>query len=294
MQDIQDSQLDSLLPPLKLSRRGFIATGVGAGFTLAAGHAAAQTAIHTDATGLTAGMVQIPTADGHMPAYRAAPARKKNLPVILVVEEIFGVHEYVQDVCRRLAHLGYLAVAPELFARYGDPAKYTDMASLRSEVVDKASDAQVAADLDATAKWALTQGGAAAKMGIIGFCWGGRQVWLYAMHNPNLKAAAVFYGPLGGAPTALQPASVLSQVDKVRVPVLGAYGGKDAGISMSAIDQMRAALANGTPMDKACRIDVYPDAGHGFHADYRPSYNKADAELAWRRAIDWFASHGLN
>ena len=294
MQDIQDSQFDSLLPPLKLSRRGFIATSVGAGFTLAAGHAAAQTAIHTDAAGLTAGLVRIPTADGPMPGYRAAPAGKKNLPVILVVEEVFGVHEYVQDVCRRLAHLGYLAVAPELFARYGDPAKYTDMAALRAEVVDKASDAQVASDLDAAAAWAQTQGGSAAKMGIIGFCWGGRQVWLYTMHNPNLKAAAVFYGPLGGAPTAQQPASVLSQAGKVLTPVLGAYGGKDAGISMSAIDQMRAALANGTAMDKACRIDVYPDAGHGFHADYRPSYNKADAELAWKRAMDWFASHGLN
>ena len=206
MQDIKDSQFDSLLPPLRLSRRGFIATGLGAGFSLAAGHAAAQTAIHTSAAGLKAGTVQIPTADGNMPAYRAAPAGRKNLPVILVIEEVFGVHEYIQDVCRRLAHLGYLAVAPELFARYGDPAKYTNMAELRTEVVDKASDAQVASDLDATAQWALTQGGLAAKMGVIGFCWGGRQVWLYAMHNPNLKAAAAFYGPLGGAPTALQPA----------------------------------------------------------------------------------------
>lgn len=294
MQDIRDSQFDSLLPPLRLSRRGFIATGVGAGFTLAAGHAAAQTAIHTDATGLTAGMVQIPADGGRMPGYRAAPAGRRNLPVILVIEEIFGVHEYIQDVCRRLAHLGYLAVAPELFARYGDPAKYTDMATLRAEVVDKVSDAQVASDLDATAKWALAHGGSAAKMGVIGFCWGGRQAWLYAMHNPDLKAAAVFYGPLGGAPTALQPASVLSQVDKVQVPVLGAYGGKDAGIPMNDIDKMRESLAEGTAMDQACRIDVYPDAGHGFHADYRPSYNKADAELAWRRAMDWFATHGLN
>ncbi|HEY0294651.1 MAG TPA: dienelactone hydrolase family protein [Bordetella sp.] len=294
MQDINDPEFDSLLPPLRLSRRGFIATSLGAGFTLATGHAAAQTAIHTDATGLTAGPVEIPTADGRMPAYRAAPAGKKNPPVILVVEEIFGVHEYVQDVCRRLAHLGYLAVAPELFARYGDPAKYTDMASLRAEVVDKAADSVVISDLDATAQWALAQGGSAEKMGIIGFCWGGRQVWLYTMHNPKLKAAAIFYGPLAGAPTALQPASVLSQVDKVAVPVLGAYGGKDAGISQDDIDKMRVALANGPAPAKASRIDVYPDAGHGFHADYRPSYNKADAELAWKRAMDWFADHGLN
>ena len=165
---------------------------------------------------------------------------------------------------------------------------------LRTEVVDKASDAQVASDLDATAQWALTQGGLAAKMGVIGFCWGGRQVWLYAMHNPNLKAAAAFYGPLAGTPTVLQPVSVLSQVVNLKVPVLGAYGGKDAGISMQDIDTMRASLAQGTAVDKASRIDVYPDAGHGFHADYRPSYNKADAELAWQRAMDWFASHGLS
>ena len=293
MQDIKDSRFDSLIPPLRMSRRGFIAIGVGTGFTLATGHAIAQTAIHTDAAGLTAGAVQIPTADGNIPAYRAAPAGKKNLPVILVVEEVFGVHEYIQDVCRRLAHLGYLAIAPELFARYGDPSKYPDMDLLRSDVVDKTPDAGVAADLDTTMKWALTQGGLAAKTGIIGFCWGGRQTWLYAMHNPNLKAAAVFYGPLGGAPTAARPASVLSQVGKVQVPVLAAYGGKDAVISVDEIDKMRVALAQGTAMDKACRIDVYPDAGHGFHADYRPSYNKADAELAWKRAMDWFADHGL-
>jgi len=293
MQDIKDSEFDSLLPPLRLSRRGFIATGLGAGFSMATGHAVAQTAIHTDATGLIAGTVQIPTADGHIPAYRAAPAGKKNLPAILVIEEIFGVHEYVQDVTRRLAHMGYLAVAPELFARYGDPAQYTDMAALRSQVVDKASDAMVASDLDAAAKWAVTQGGQVDKMGAIGFCWGGRQVWLYAMHNPNLKAAAAFYGPLAGTPTELQPASVLSRADKVAVPVLGAYGGKDAGISQESVDKMRVALAEGSAAGKASRIDVYPDAGHGFHADYRPSYNKADAEQAWKRAMEWFAEHGL-
>jgi carboxymethylenebutenolidase len=293
MQDIKDSELDSLLPPLRLSRRGFIATSVGAGFSMATGHAAAQTAIRTDATGLIAGPVQITTEDGHIPGYRAMPAGKKNLPVVLVIEEIFGVHEYVQDVTRRLAHMGYLAVAPELFSRYGDPSKHTDMATLRAQVVDKASDAMVVSDLDDTAEWAVTQGGLADKMGAIGFCWGGRQALLYATHNPKLKAVAVFYGPLGGAPSELRPVTALSQAGKVAVPVLGAYGGKDAGIPQADVDKLRVALAAGSAAGKASRIDVYPDAGHGFHADYRSSYNKADAELAWKRAMDWFAEHGL-
>jgi len=291
--EVQDSELDSLLPPLRLSRRGFIATGVAAGFSLAAGQAQAQTAIHTDANGLTAGSVQIPTADGHMPGYRAAPAGKKNLPTLLVVSEIFGVHEYIQDICRRLAHAGYLAIAPELFARYGDPSKYSDMASLRAEVVDKAGDAQVLADLDAAAQWAPGQGGAADRLGIVGFCWGGRNVWLYAAHNPNLKAAAAWYGPLGGQPSTLKPVPVLGLVDQLKAPVLGAYGGKDAGIPQEDVDKMRALLAKGPDAARASRIDIYPEAGHAFHADYRPSYHKAEAEQAWTRMMDWFATHGL-
>lgn len=291
--EVQDPEFDSLLPPLRLSRRGFIATGVAAGFSVAAGQAVAQTAIRTDAAGLTAGSVQIPTTDGNMPGYRAAPAGRKNLPTILVVSEIFGVHEYIQDTCRRLAHAGYLAIAPELFARHGDPSKYTDIPTLRAEVVDKAGDAQVMADLDAAAKWAATQGGAADKLGIMGFCWGGRIVWLYAAHNPGLKAGAAWYGQLGGQPSQLKPASALSLVDKLRAPVLGAYGGKDAGIPMEDVDKMRAALAEGPPAARASRIDVYPEAPHAFHADYRPSYRKTEAEQAWKRMMDWFAGHGL-
>lgn len=294
MDDLDDSHLNSLLPPLRVSRRGFIATSIGVGFSAATGHAVAQTAIHTDAPGLTAGPVQIPTSDGSMPAYRAAPAGRRNPPVVLVVEEIFGLHEYIQDICRRMAHLGYMAVAPELFARYGDPSRYTDMAALRAEVVSKVADPVAMTDLDAAAQWAKSQGGSADRIGIMGFCWGGRMVWLYSMHNPALKAAAAFYGPLGGAPTPLQPASVLGQADKVAVPVLGAYGGKDAGISQEEVDKMRVALANGPAPARASRIDVYPDVGHAFHADYRPSYHKPEAELAWKRMLDWFNDHGLN
>ncbi|WP_459615300.1 dienelactone hydrolase family protein [Bordetella sp. 2513F-2] len=290
---VQDPHFDSLLPPHQVSRRGFLVTSVAAGFSLAAVNAAAQTAIKTEAAGLEAGQVKIPTADGEVPAYRAAPAGRQKLPTLLVVSEIFGVHEYIQDVCRRLAHLGYLAIAPELFARHGDPSKYTEIAKLRAEVVDKASDAQVMADLDATAKWAAAHGGDSARLGILGFCWGGRIVWLYAAHNPGLKAGAAWYGQLGGQPNPLRPTSALGLVDQLKAPVLGAYGGKDAGIPLEDVDKMRVALAQGPAPAKASRIDIYPEAPHAFHADYRPSYRKAEAELAWGRMLEWFAGHGL-
>ena len=289
----QDAHFDSLLPPLRLDRRGFIATTVAAGFSLAAGPAVAQTAIATDTKGLTAGKVDIPTTDGKMPAYRAAPQGKKNLPTVIVVSEIFGVHEYIQDVCRRLAHLGYLAIAPELFARQGDPSKYTEIPKLQAEIIGKVPDAQVQRDLDATAKWAAANSGDADKLGIVGFCWGGRQAWLYAAHNPKLKAGAAFYGQLAGEPSELKPKSVLSLVNELKAPVLGAYGGKDAGIPQTDVDRMRIELAKGPAAAKASRIDVYPDAQHAFHADYRPSYRKAEAEQAWTRMLDWFKQNGL-
>ncbi|MGV2865039.1 dienelactone hydrolase family protein [Achromobacter sp. AGC39] len=289
----QDAHFDSLLPPLRLDRRGFIATTVAAGFSLAAGPAVAQTAIATDAKGLTAGKVDIPTSDGKMPAYRAAPEGKKSLPTVIVVSEIFGVHEYIQDVCRRLAHLGYLAIAPELFARQGDPSKYTEIPKLQAEIISKVPDIQVQGDLDATAKWAAANGGNPDRLGIVGFCWGGRQVWLYAAHNPKLRAGAAFYGQLAGEPSELKPKSVLSLVNELKAPVLGAYGGKDAGIPLTDVDKMRIELAKGPAPAKASRIDVYPEAPHAFHADYRPSYRKPEAEQAWTRMLDWFKQNGL-
>ncbi|WP_088154450.1 dienelactone hydrolase family protein [Achromobacter xylosoxidans] len=289
----QDAHFDSLLPPLRLNRRGFMATTVATGFSLAAGQAVAQTAITTDANGLVAGKVDIPVKDGKMPAYRAAPKGKKDLPTVLVVSEIFGVHEYIQDVCRRLAHQGYLAVAPELFARQGDPSKYTEIPKLQAEIIGKVPDAQVMSDLDSAAAWAASNGGNADRLGIVGFCWGGRQVWLYAAHNPKLKAGAAWYGQLAGQPSDLKPKSVLSQVNELKAKVLGAYGGKDAGISMADVDKMRLELAQGPAAAKASRIDVYPDAPHAFHADYRASYRKAEAEQAWTRMLDWFKQNGL-
>ncbi len=289
----QDAHFDSLLPPLRLDRRGFLATTAAAGFSLAAGPVAAQTAIATDAKGLVAGKVEIPTSDGKVPAYRAAPEGKKNLPTILVVQEIFGVHEYIQDVCRRLAHLGYLAIAPELYVRQGDPSKYTEIPKLQAEVVSKVPDKQVTADLDATAAWAAAHGGNPDRLGIVGFCWGGRQVWLYAAHNPKLKAGAAWYGQLAGDPSELKPKPALAIVNDLKAPVLGAYGGKDAGISQTDVDRMRVELAKGSAAAKASRIDIYPEAGHAFHADYRPSYRKAEAEQAWTRMLDWFKQNGL-
>lgn len=289
----QDAHFDSLLPPLRLDRRGFLATTAAAGFSLAAGPVAAQTAIATDAKGLVAGKVEIPTSDGKIPAYRAAPEGKKNLPTILVVQEIFGVHEYIQDVCRRLAHLGYLAISPELYVRQGDPSKYTEIPKLQAEVVSKVPDKQVTADLDATAAWAAAHGGNPDRLGIVGFCWGGRQVWLYAAHNAKLKAGAAWYGQLAGDPSELKPKSALAIVNDLKAPVLGAYGGKDAGISQTDVDRMRVELAKGSAAAKASRIDIYPEAGHAFHADYRPSYRKAEAEQAWTRMLDWFKQNGL-
>lgn len=289
----QDAHFDSLLPPLRLDRRGFLATTAAAGFSLAAGPVAAQTAIATDAKGLVAGKVEIPTSDGKIPAYRAAPEGKKNLPTVLVVQEIFGVHEYIQDVCRRLAHLGYLAIAPELYVRQGDPSKYTEIPKLQAEVVSKVPDKQVTADLDATAAWAAAHGGNPDRLGIVGFCWGGRQVWLYAAHNAKLKAGAAWYGQLAGDPSELKPKPALAIVNDLKAPVLGAYGGKDAGISQTDVDRMRVELAKGSAAAKASRIDIYPEAGHAFHADYRPSYRKAEAEQAWTRMLDWFKQNGL-
>jgi len=288
-----DSQIDSLLPPLRLDRRGFIATAVASGFTMAAGPVAAQTAIHTPADGLTAGDVRIPAADGEVPAYRAMPAGKTKLPTVLVVSEIFGVHEYIKDVCRRFAHKGYLAIAPELFARQGDPSRYTEIAKLRAEVVDKAPDAQVMGDLDASAKWAAANGGDPDRLAINGFCWGGRIVWLYAAHNPRLKAGVSWYGQLRGKKDSLRTSFPIELADRLKAPVLGLYGGEDAGIPVGDVDDMQAALKTGSPAARESHIELYWEVPHAFHADYRSSYRKKEAEDGWKRALEWFARHGV-
>jgi len=272
------------------TRRSFITTLV-TGFTLATGPINAA-AVTTDTDGLDAGEVSIPVSDGHIPGYRARPSGRRNAPVILVVQEIFGVHEFIKDVCRRFAKLGCYAIAPSLYARYGDASKY-DMAHIEqliTDIVSKVPDSEVMSDLDSTVAFAKSEGADTMKLGITGFCWGGRIVWLYAAHNPDLKTGVAWYGPLGGKPTPLKPHSAIELAGQVRAPILGNYGGKDMGIPPADIEAMRNALM--AAGNTASRIDVYDDAQHGFFADYRDSYNEKDAKIAWANAVKWFADHG--
>lgn len=271
-----------------LARRSFVITSLSAGFALATQPISAQT-ITTDTTGLEAGAVKIPVADGEIPAYRAMPAKGKSFPVVLVVQEIFGVHEHIKDICRRFAKLGHLAIAPELYARQGDTSKLSSIDEIRP-IVAKVPDAQVMSDLDATVAYAKKTGkGNPAKLGITGFCWGGRIVWLYAAHNPQLKAGVAWYGRLVGNATELQPKHAVDLAAQLKAPVLGLYGGKDQGIPLDTVEKMRAAIKAAGGKSE---IVVYPEAGHGFNADYRPGYNKEAAEDAWRRLQEWFKKYG--
>lgn len=269
---------------------------LSSGFALAVSPIA-ETVLATTADGLEAGEVKIATPQGQIPAYRAFPNGnpKRKLPVLLVVHEIFGVHEHIKDVCRRLAKLGYFAIAPELFVRQGDASKFTDVKQLLQEVVSKAPDAQVAGDLDATVAWASTQANAdAAKLGITGFCWGGRITWLYAAHQPRLKAGVAWYGKVTGEPDPLHPKFPLDLVGDLKAPVLGLYGGKDQGISLESVEQMKTALqASKTDAAKGSQLHVYPEAGHAFAADYRPSYRKVDADDGFKKLHAWLKAHGV-
>ena len=283
-------EFDSLLPELRLNRRDFIATTLGGGFALAVQPIMAQTVVQTDSTDLTAGFIQIPVADGMLEVYRAAPEKGTRFPTVLVISEIFGVHAYIQDVCRRLAKLGYLALAPNLFARQGDPSKYTSSPEIHANVISKVPDAQVKSDLDALAVWAAHNGGDAKRLAITGFCWGGRITWLYANHNPAIKAGVAWYGRLRGEVSANTPRHPLDQADNMQAPVLGLYGGQDQGIPNADVDAMNAKLkATGGKS----YIHVYPDAGHAFHADYRPNYRAEAAKDGWQRMLAWFRQHGV-
>jgi len=286
---------DSLTPPpLPYDRRGFLVTALGAGFALAVQPVMAQTAITTSANGLTAGEISVLTPDGAIPAYRAQPDQGSNFPVILVVQEIFGVHEHIKDVCRRLAKLGYLAIAPELYARQGDPRQYTAIPDILAKIVAKVPDAQVMRDLDACVAWARNHEGDSARLGITGFCWGGRIVWLYAAHNPKVKAGVAWYGRLVGEARALTPKHPLDLVAALHAPVLGLYGGLDQGIPLETVDKMNKALAAvQLPASKASILHVYPNAPHAFNADYRPSYRKEEAEDGWKRMQGWFKQNGV-
>ena len=286
-----DRITDDLSPIPPLARRTFVTTLV-AGFTLATGPLNAQ-AIITDTKGIDAAEVDVPVSDGKIPAYRARPAGVKNAPVILVIQEIFGVHEHIKDLCRRLAHTGYYAIAPSLYARQGDAGKY-DMAhvmDLVKDVVSKVPDAEVMSDLDATVAFAKGEGAHTSRLAITGFCWGGRVVWLYTAHNHDLKAGAAWYGPLAGTDNDLRPHTAIELAADVKAPVLGLYAGLDQNITAANIDAMKKALADSG--NTKSRIDVFPDAQHGFNADYRPSYNEKDAKDGWARMLAWFKANGV-
>jgi carboxymethylenebutenolidase len=275
------------------TRRGALKAALGVGYAAAALPIMAQTAIKTPATGLVSGEVTIDVNGFKMPAYRSAPASKTGLPVVLVISEIFGVHEYIADVTRRLAQAGYLAIAPELFVRQGDAKGYSDIPKLQAEVISKVPDAQVMADLDAAVAWAAANGGDTDKLAITGFCWGGRITWLYAAHQPKIKAGVAWYGRLVGNATAQTPAHPLALVGQLKAPVLGLYGAADTGITLDTVDKMKAELAQGPAAAKASEFVVYPEAPHAFHADYRPSYRKAAAEDGWQRLLAWLKRNGV-
>jgi carboxymethylenebutenolidase len=271
------------------TRREFVVTSLATGFALAVQPVSADT-ITTDTKGLEAGEVKIPVGSQEIPAYRALPAAGGPFPVVLVVQEIFGVHEHIKDLCRRLAKVGYLAIAPELYARQGDVSKITQIQDIISKVVSKVPDSQVMSDLDATVAWAKKSGkGDTSKLAITGFCWGGRIVWLYSAHNPDVKAGVAWYGRLVGKPDELHPKNPIDVVSSLKAPVLGLYGGADTGIPVDTVEQMRKALKDA---GKAGEIIVYDDTPHGFNADYRPSYRKDKAEDGWKRMLEWFKKNG--
>jgi carboxymethylenebutenolidase len=288
-----EQDFDSLTPTRDFSRRDFVRTSVGSGFAAAVLPVVAQTMIKTDTNGLVAGEVTVPVGDFKMPAYRAAPAGKADAPVVLVVSEIFGVHEHIADVARRFAKAGYFAVAPELFVRQGDAGSYGEISKLMAEVVSKVPDAQVMGDLDATTAWAKSQGADTGKLAITGFCWGGRITWLYDAHSPSVKAAVAWYGRLVGTNSAVTPTHPVDLTAKLNGPVLGLYGGADSGIPLDTIDKMKAALATGSAAAKKSEFVVYPEAPHAFNADYRPSYRKEAAEDGWKRCLAWFKANGI-
>ena len=294
-QDLKN-EFNALLPGQSTdagaSRRTALKLALGVGYAASAMPIMAQTAIKTSSDGLKTGEISYEVNGFKVPAYYAMPADKTNCPVVLVVQEVFGVHEYIADTCRRFAKAGYLAIASELYARQGDPTKYGEISKLIAEVVSKVPDAQVMADLDGAVKWAAANGGDASKVAVTGFCWGGRITWLYAAQGP-VKAGVAWYGRLVGTPNELMPNNPIDLAANLRAPVLGLYGEKDGGIPLDTLDKMKAALATGNAASKASQFVVYPDAPHAFHADYRPSYRKEAAEDGFKRCLAWFKANGV-
>lgn len=295
------SEFDSLLPGQSTedgaTRRTALKVALGVGYAASAMPIMAQTAIKTSADGLVSGSRVFDVEGAVVPFYFAAPEGKKNLPVMLVIHEAFGVHEYIADVCRRFAKAGYLAIAPEFFSRQGDPSKYTDFPKLQAEVISKVPDEQVMKDLDAAVKWAGENGGNLKKVGINGFCWGGRITWLYSQYSSHIKAGVAWYGRLVGTASALTPKHPVDLAGGLKVPVLGLYGGQDGGIPLTTVNQMKDALAEagakGNKAAQASEFVVYKDAGHAFHSDYRPNYRKEAAAEGFQMALEWFKAKGV-
>jgi carboxymethylenebutenolidase len=292
MTNIDPRDIDSLVPARAFDRRAFVRTSLGSGFAAAVLPVVAQTVIKTDTQGLEAGEVTINAGGFKLPAYVARPAGRTNLPVLLVASEIFGVHEHIADVARRFAKQGWLAIAPELFVRQGDAGSYGEIGKLIAEVIDKVPDAQVMGDLDACVAWAEANGGDTTKLGVTGFCWGGRITWLYAAHQRKLKAAVAWYGRLVGQTNTLQTRYPVDLAEQLAAPVLGLYGGQDQGIPLDTVERMKSLLAKGSDAARKSSFHVYPDAPHGFHADFRPTYRKDAADDGWRRCLAWFKSNG--
>ncbi len=287
--DLVELEQQGLMPRNRWSRRGFVMTSLASGFALSAGPVSAQT-ITTDSAGLVAGEVKVKTADGEMPAYRAMPDKGGPFPTVLVIQEVFGVHEHIKDLCRRLAKSGYFAIAAELYARQGDPTKYTDIPKLIAEVVSKVPTAQVMSDLDASVAYAKASGKAdTAKLAVTGFCWGGFATWMYAAHNPGLKAAVTWYG-VDRKTSDIIPKNPIDVIGELKCPVLALHGGQDQSIPKEMIDKRQEACE---AAGKICEYKIYPDAPHGFNADYRPSYRADDAKDGWARMLAWFKEYGV-
>ncbi|MFA7506588.1 MAG: dienelactone hydrolase family protein [Burkholderiaceae bacterium] len=290
-----EEELQSLAPGTPIDRRGFMLGSIAGGFAAAVaptGKLLAQT-ITTPDTGLATGDDQVTVGADRLPVYWARPEGRNDVPVVLVVQEIFGVHEHIRDVCRRFALEGYMAIAPELYFRQGDPSRESSIPELIARIVSKVPDDQVMSDLDAVVQWAGGRDADAARLGITGFCWGGRTVWLYAAHQPALKAGVAWYGRLASEPSANTPKHPVDLAASLHAPVLGLYGGADQGIPLDTVEEMKRRLAAGGPASRASEFVVYPDAPHAFHADYRPSYRAEAAADGWRRCLAWMKTHGL-
>lgn len=292
-----ETEFKALLPgqstEMGATRRTALKAALGVGYAASVLPVMAQTVIKTPTDGLTVGEVTIDVRGFRMPAYRAMPAGGRNLPVVLVLSEVFGVHEHIADVANRFARAGYLAIAPELFVRQGDAQSYGEIAKLIAEVVSKVPDAQVLGDLDAAVAWAGANGGDLARVGVTGFCWGGRQTWLYAAHSKSIKAGVAWYGRITGNQNDLTPKNPIDIAGVINGPVLGLYGEADTGIPLADVEKMKVALAAGNASAKASQFVVYKEAPHAFHADYRPSYRKEAADDGWKRCLAWFKQHGV-